>query len=1678
MEKTPREHLLAALEDLGEEELKKLKHKLPEMQLKEGYRAIGWGKLEKADVLDLAKNLIDSYEGDYALEVTVEVLRSINQRELAEKLAQATGKGALHSEQEADSQQVPELGEKALLKAREALQGVLSRLKMEPYRSRKLRLRDLQEINPESLQSWTPRAVGDLPWHFLRKVLALDGAARNTNLGQGGSGDQAGREENEGQGDGGEILPHSNTDSRASLHPLDVLCAVLLCSDSFLQQEILSRMSMCQFALPLLLPALDSPRCTLLLWAMRDIVRRWRPHSLAQSRGFREESLVLTPMPTISFVRLGSCRFSKSQLLNEVLSPAQQHHDFFVHRDMESGNVPREIADGLVEIAWYFPAGREKSDLFPEPVVITNLRGDIESHWLQFRFLTEISSAVFIVTEGIGEREYALFSSLKGSDIKYYFILNHESSKQTETQEFLSKLAPVLKLSKQHVLEKEIGTNQEEFTEKLCSVIGSIMNDHPKQMSTESMTKAAWAQGIRLDEDCEECQTASTCAKEITAEIKEVRHYKKETLTLQGDLWKGLSNVEREMCRLNGQGDIPTEEYKSRLKEKWLQIRAQQHECDLPDGLTKFVNGIGMLSPRAIHYFLKCMTFNLDCIARGNLLRQQPGPSKLPKLNESSSGCSLGVEHFLRELAQFYEAEYSMMKEGKIAKNQRKFIHFPRLAADLMLEGFPMELVDGDASNIPLQWVTDILAQLHAKLGGRSRMLVLSVLGGQGTGKSTLLNTMFGLQFAVSSGRCTRGAFMSLVKVAETFQPDLACDFLLVIDTEGLKAPEPAKLEDGYQHNNELATLVFGLSDITLVNMAMENATEMQAVLQVVVHAFLRMEEVGHTPTCLFVHQSVKDAAAYEQNMRDRKYLAEQLNEMIKAAAKMEKLQTQITVSDLMGDTAEKHNWCLPGLWQEDLPTASVSTGYSERVYELRKDVLAFAIQHSVYSIPKDIPQLIEWVRNLWSALKHENFLFSFRNPSVTNAYTKVSAQSVACEWQFRKEMNLWVTEKQTFFQNQLPCNFDAHVLTNITKETKRKWSYLSHVFLEQIQIAAAKQSVRNVKAFVRNTVSHSLLRTSDSHSICSNLVTVGKEWRKKNTIQALYIKTIEGELDILLEDCKTRKHQIDNKELAVEFEEMWSETLSKIRLNCLDKKQIYQDIELLLREDLETSPSLTLEQHSNVLNHGTKAFVMKKEYLDLHWLRSLNERFTQKRWRKTEELVHSLREQCKDYVKCLADAKEHYDETYGRDLLRMINERLQEADVQNLHTSACFNMDLKLHILGEVVPLLEKMQANFLQENDPEVYLEKLKPQYLTTFKNLYLGTDSCQTRARDFCHWCLKPALVEYVNNRLGLEIVDDILSSGQFDECTNRSLFQFTVLKKLLKYENFDSYIIYINNYANFVKIWVEGLLQDIYSQKTRLQNLEKEILFPIMKKVMQALEFANDQRANTVGDFLGLFCGALQNDLVITRDRLAATQFKNTASAAQFVADVQAALPELEKDVLAEFDEMTFTSKLSNLFVKPQDEIFKCVFGCGKQCPFCKVPCEAGGVDHAEHFATVHRPQGLGHCKNKKTGMLEYSLCSSDVVSKAVFTNSETETKFHPYKDYRQIYPDWRIQPDPSIDTSDYWKFVFNRFNYKFARKYNAKPANLPQAWKNITKEQALESLEEAFNIKQPTSTEAL
>ncbi len=271
------------------------------------------------------------------------------------------------------------------------IKSLLQDLGLEKYYPNKLSLSDVLQIEKRSVTDEPAQSLSSLPWLFLKKLMMVNVTARGVKYSSDESEDLSSLDLYS------EISFDFLNDQNSSVNPLDIMSALFLCSDGFLQQEMVSKMSMCQFSVPLLLPNSDTQQCTLMLWAMRDIVKKCRPHSLSDPRGFVEERIVHFELPLVSFVRLGDCSISKSQILNKLLSNPQQYHDIFVHRDMDCGDIPRKISNGLVEMSWYLPCGNKNIDVFPEPVAVANLRGDIRSFETEYSFLCQTSTCSFCV---------------------------------------------------------------------------------------------------------------------------------------------------------------------------------------------------------------------------------------------------------------------------------------------------------------------------------------------------------------------------------------------------------------------------------------------------------------------------------------------------------------------------------------------------------------------------------------------------------------------------------------------------------------------------------------------------------------------------------------------------------------------------------------------------------------------------------------------------------------------------------------------------------------------------------------------------------------------------------------------------------------------------------------------------------------------------------------------------------------------------------------------------------------------------------------------------------------------------------------------------------------------------------------------------------------------------------
>ncbi|XP_035247505.1 up-regulator of cell proliferation-like [Anguilla anguilla] len=1570
------------------------------------------------------------------------------------------------------------------IQTRTSLDELVCDLGLEDHLKNKLTLSKVLEIDGETLTDESIQTLKFLPWGFLRRLMTMNINARGVRC--------ASKQHMPSQTLGSLLDAACNPQGPSNVvNPLDLITAVFLCSDGFLQQEMVLKMSMCQYSVPLLLPKCDTQQCTLMLWAMRDIVKAFKPHSLTDQSGFVEESIVLSELPMVSFVRLGNSSLSKSHILNQVLSNSQQYQNTFVHRNMECGNTPRRISNGLVEISWYLPSGNR--NIFSEPLAIANLRGDLSDFETQYAFLCRTSAAIFVFCDDFGF-DYKILDSRHIQ--AHWFLITNLQGKSCNEDDF-KRCTSELKLKPSNIIIKGLQMNDAEFVNKLCSTMTDILKGNKIKKSIEQMSAVAHELGILVDEENNCCKNGKREADKMTGRIHDIPSFKEKELPLQGTAWKQLAKLEKEECRMKNAGEKNIEAYRNELAEQKQELRAQQRAHNISESMAHFISAISN-STEERKYFLKWLRINLDNLSRKtlSLLRMQykelcqnsqKNKERIAELDKKISKCSLGAEHFLREMGQLYESACSL-PDGPTPEIQC----LPRLAAELLQEGFPLELVDGDTSNIPLQWVTQILQELHQLTQCKGNIRVVTILGVQSTGKSTLLNTMFGIQFAVSSGRCTKGAFMLFIKVKEDFKEKLGCDYIVVLDTEGLKSPDLAQLDDSYVHDNELATVVVGLSDITVINIAMENCTDMKDILQIVVHAFLRMKEVGRKPCCQFVHQNVADISAQDKNLRSRKLLLEQLNEMTQVAAKMEKKLNIQNFTDVMEFHPERNTWYIPGLWHGSPPMAPVNPDYSDSVNLFKRSVIEHFKEHksSGKSSPHTFSEFLEWTSSLWKAIKYENFIFSFRNSIVADAYTQICTEFNTWEWAFRKSMYIWLSQAEAKVLNfssvaaqtrqfynandlliTLKCEASLElikgeklILDNLTEFYKRSDG---HIHLVEKYKADFINTVKAIRMETENSVNNKL-----DAAVAIRRGMIRLEEIKKNHTAVMEAKVLD-----LVEKCRKSK-DLSDQELETEFGKMWKETVAELQFFGLEKQDIVQDVYHQLRVHLGREGSSVHEMLSKVddlSKCGMEPFKVKSKGI---FKKILGKMFEDEENIKAQKMADHIIRCSRHFVDEKVRTRCDYHKTYMIDLFHMIDENLDRH--RCLETSAEFHAILKIHICGHAAREFQKMHLDFIHTNDPCHCLEQFKEQYCTDFKDLFNKRDQCQKKAEEFAKNCLAPAMKEYITKSLGPDLVDEVLTGKNSVYFSTQSFFQFLILWRLLSNDSFRQFMDYIDNYETFVEDWIFDQVVQQVSEDDSLRKIEIKHLKVMIKRLKKAIEKAEMKAKEIVTEkgeadqniqqFIQDICSDLQ-ELAIPEDPLRAILTLNTAKPEDFSQCLKVLVDEMESSFTAEPQRgEDVITRLTSLPFQPQKVLCNRMIGCGRQCPFCKAPCEAGGKKHTVHFASIHRPQGIGRFRYDDSGKLMIDICSSCVASEGVFRLSETEGKWHLYKDYQSIYPDWRIQPNSSIQASDYWKYVFNRLNGQLADLYEAKPADIPSLWRDITQDQAMKSLEESFKMK--------
>ncbi|TRY60662.1 hypothetical protein DNTS_016017 [Danionella cerebrum] len=998
----------------------------------------------------------------------------------------------------------------------------------------------------------------------------------------------------------------------------------------------------------------------------------------------------------------------------------------------------------------------------------------------------------------------------------------------------------------------------------------------------------------------------------------------------------------------------------------------------------------------------------------------------------------------MREMGQIYESCKSLNKSKDGLPSN--FSSLPSLAADIMISGFPLELMDGDAAHIPVLWVTAVIQELIQKLENK-RVFVLSVLGVQSSGKSTMLNAMFGLQFAVSAGRCTRGAFMQLVKVSEELKEkeQLKFDYILVVDTEGLHALELSARSTRHR-DNEIATFVVGLGNLTLINIFGESPAELQETLQIVVQAFMRMKQVRLKPSCMFVHQNVSDITARERTMDGRRKLLDTLDKMTRLAAKDEAYEAKC-FNDVITFDIQNDVKYFAQLWEGSPPMAPPNPEYCDNIQELKRMIFS----HASKSDGLELRNFKKLVKDLWEGLLNERFVFSFRNTLEISTYRRLETEYSKWSWGLRRTLLDVENKLHNQIENEQINKFEEIDVEENLKEKSDEVKELMSNFFETDQDKDILIQWKESFTIKINELQESIVREKTRKL---NDILQRQEMKKRIDAQRTRNENIlferSKELAVQLKDKAN-----DETILKKEFDSFWTDCVKKIRAETPQIKEIdvLEDVKQLLSNDSvggtsERRDIFSVQKFSDYVQSRKSTFELNSE-VEL----------------QIRNLVDEIYQDAIKMISSFNIAKKGYDKIYIQDLSEHIKSKM--TNCEDFVFSREFCSDLLMSICKRENQQITNQQKKFKEANDPVFYFEKKRENYYSVFQNYLHGATSAAIFGEIICQK-MKGPVQKSVYSDTSRDLTNEIQSSCESIN-GNRCKLEMHILKTLAEQENFNKYIDYLfrprDHARSFIREEISQYIKDNFEKSVR-RRMEHNMEL-MQDKIMKAAHRAT--LVNTSGDvqkWLNDFTIALSDVLTFSVKDLQGVSHEGVDDL-QLLEDVISRLLKSEAiEILHQLSTETFPENL-----EPKDRPDEILIDhlcccCWVQCPFCGATCTNTVENHSgDHNVLLHRVNGLTGCSYDENEQLSTDFCTTLVKSyKKFYTGQWISCK--EYRKAGNVYAEWSITPDTS--NLAYWKWFVSRFHRNlenhFEKTFN-RWDQISEGWGEFTKEQALESLEE-------------
>jgi len=970
---------------------------------------------------------------------------------------------------------------------------------------------------------------------------------------------------------------------------------------------------------------------------------------------------------------------------------------------------------------------------------------------------------------------------------------------------------------------------------------------------------------------------------------------------------------------------------------------------------------------------------------------------EISELNEEIENNNITFDHFYSELFHFYDFYLSMDYDKE--NHDDLFDKLKKAYIREVMEGYPIHIIRNNLNSIHHEFLEEIFGDEYFR---NKKYFVVSILGMQSSAKSTLLNYLFGTNFKVSSGRCTRGIYASII------QTENKKENIILLDTEGLSSIEGHdKLFD-----HQMALMCFGLSHLVLINHKGELSKNLQELLEISLYAMNYMSILNKSnPKIFFVLRDQIEREGDKHNAA-----------LAKAKMQLQEIANKqnINLEDVMKIDLE-NLILLPSAFRENTENGiniiSPSNTFSKEILKLRKKI--FGEFENIKSANKltHLHNFYNHACNLWTS------------------FNKYGIDLLSCdslrEYEQKLEINDEIKKLVEVENRKLSKDINLYLETSydsvksLSKLVDDQYEiYITNVYNESIKwiIHEIEDMFKNRRQFPQKLIDEGFDTIKDNMNLLKKHVLYF--WKTKfiylnrdiqtKQLQSEIKNRIEREIERIVEYCEEEKEVLDN--LSNVTASYKKKLIDNIPLPVLEeiKKNCFQTFNYCAKfpfpkikfSELEEMDKINKKNwvHFNFADNLTAALnksISRKEIKDMD-REKLNVLI------EFEEFMKNLFQNF-DKTELISDDKVLFYTTQIENFLKTDNTK---SGFDRFNKDILYK-DLSLIFISKMSEIIYENQnkkyikeINFITENISNIYkdsidlfntrkdnlkfTEKLAESYLISlFNNIRL------------VHSAQIISIVEKEFQDLPKDPEDFIRYAYEisFNRKNSQNVYKFVMDINKFLLEIF--YDLVRNKKDNIVNIFKDKFETDLINKRKRfeilintfqLENKRRGVEKFCLKDFNYAINYSGDisdyievkniydKIEFNLNDFCQIFLSAVRN----------------------FYSD-SSSLKSMLETTFTEID-----TRMNN-FLEDKRNL---IIGCQHVCPFCNSKCIKPAGEHSNHQA-IHVINGFGGCKcvDNNEAILEYCLSKANMERK--WRNPRDPSQFH--KGIVEVcefhFPDW-------------------------------------------------------------------